>query len=200
MDIIEKIPWDYKDCLMRQRELNSKCSSEYSEYVIFTEHPDVYTAGIHFNQESIISKDVEIIKVERGGALTYHGPGQLVVYFIINLKRRGINILDLIKKIQEATVESLSHFNINAEGRLHKETGVWVGNKKIASIGLAIKGDCTLHGIAINVSTDLGKFNKIKPCDFDPNIMTSISELTGREVSVIEFLPIFKESIMNKLR
>jgi len=199
MDVIEKIPWDYKECLMKQRELNMHCSSKCQEYVIFTEHPDVYTAGIHLNQDSIISKDINVIKVERGGAITYHGPGQLVVYFIVNLKKRGINILDLIIKIQRATVESLSHYNINAEGRLHKETGVWVGSKKIASIGLAIKGDCTLHGIAINVSTDLRKFEKIKPCDFEPSVMTSISEITGKMISVNEFLPIFKEKILKML-
>ncbi len=199
MEIIERFPWEYSECLEVQRKLNRECSSTGNEYLIFTEHPSVYTAGIHFNQESILRKDLPIINVERGGALTYHGPGQLVIYFIINLRERGINILDLIRKIQKATIDSLEFYDIKGEGRLHKETGVWVGDKKVASIGLAIKEDCTLHGIAINVKTDLKNFENIKPCDFEPSIMTSISKLTGRNIELNEYHPIIKKLILEEL-
>lgn len=162
--------------------------------IIVTEHEDTYTAGIHFNNENEKNYSVPIIKVERGGALTYHGRGQIVFYFIFKLNERGFNVKDLILRIQDSVNLTLSDYGLKSEGRLFKETGVWTNGKKICSIGLALKGFSTLHGIAVNVNTDLSKFSYINPCDFDPNIMTSIEHEIGRKVQTEEFIKKFLDN------
>ncbi len=186
------IPTDYLRCLEFQRKMNKMRNEDIiPDTIIVTEHDDTYTAGIHFNTENEKNYTVPIIKVERGGALTYHGKGQVVFYFIFKLNERGFNVKDLIVKIQEAVNLTLSDYGLKSEGRLFKETGVWTNGRKICSIGLALKGFSTLHGIAVNVNTDLKKFSYINPCDFDPSVMTSLENEIGRRVNTNEFIEKF---------
>jgi lipoyl(octanoyl) transferase len=186
------IPMDYMECLGMQRRLNDlRNEGKVGDVIIATEHEDTYTAGIHFNKESESAYSVPIIRVERGGHLTYHGRGQLVLYFIFNLKDRGINVKQLIEQVQRALNETLRKYGVSGEGRMFKETGVWVGNRKICSIGFAVKGFSTFHGIAVNLNTDLSKFFKINPCDMDAAVMTSLSHETGHEIDEDEFLRMF---------
>jgi len=186
--LLKCIPMEYSSCLEMQRKLNARRErGEIEDVIIATEHPDVYTGGIHFKGD-YGNYNVNIIKVERGGNLTYHGPGQLVLYFIINLKDRGMNVRDLIIKIENALVSTLGEYGVKGEGKLFERTGVWVGERKICSIGLGIRGSTTLHGIAINLTTDLSKFYAISPCDLDPGVMTSLSKEIGRKVDQMEFL------------
>ncbi len=194
------IPMEYDQCLQMQRKLNEmRNNGLIGDVIIATEHPDTYTGGIHFDPSSLSNYSVPIIRVERGGNLTYHGKGQLVFYFIINLKERGINVRDLIEKVQSALIETLSFYGLKGEGRLYKETGVWVDGRKICSIGFAVKGFSTLHGIAVNLNTDLSKFFKISPCDMDPGVMTSVSREIGREVDEGEFLQIMVKNLSKVL-
>jgi lipoyl(octanoyl) transferase len=189
------IPSQYEKCLEFQRKLNKMRNDDIiPDTIIVTEHEDTYTAGIHFNNENEKNYSVPIIKVERGGALTYHGRGQIVFYFIFKLNERGFNVKDLILRIQDSMNLTLSDYGLKSEGRLFKETGVWTNGKKICSIGLALKGFSTLHGIAVNVNTDLSKFSYINPCDFDPNIMTSIEHEIGRKVQTEEFIKKFLDN------
>lgn len=173
---------DYKEALLFQRELVELRNHDLvDDTVIFLEHPDTYTAGIHTPREMLLP---EFIKVERGGALTYHGPGQIVIYFIVNLKSRNMNVRDMIEWAHGKLVAFLGRYGLRAESRLGKETGVWVGNKKIASTGFAVEGFSTYHGTALNVTTDLRKFQRISPCGFDPSVMTSMESLLGQPVSI----------------
>ncbi len=173
---------DYQNVLNFQRHLNDlRNDDKIGDSFIILEHDDVYTAGVHY------SGDTEgIIKTERGGYLTYHGPGQLVTYFIVNLKERKINAKDIIIMIQKTVMELLEKYGIEAHGEFNEKTGVWVENKKICSIGLAIKGFSTLHGMALNVNTDLRKFLKINPCNFTPDIMTSMENILGNGLNFHE--------------
>lgn len=176
---------DYGKMLAIQRRLNNlRNDGRIPDTVLILTHPDVYTTGIHMNPGEIIDPSIRVFQVERGGSATYHGPGQLISYFIVNLKDRGINIRDLIINIENAIVSLLDDLGISAEGRLHGETGVWVGNRKICSVGLAIRGFSTLHGIALNVSTNLSRFAAIMPCGMPPQIMTSIRGETDREPDI----------------
>ena len=202
--LLKCIPMDYGKCLEMQREMNTlRNEGKIGDTIIATEHDDTYTGGIHYNPEVGGTYSVPILRVERGGNLTYHGKGQVVLYFIFNLKERGINVRELIEQVQEALIKTLSSYGVKGEGRLYKETGVWVGDRKICSIGFAVKGFSTLHGIAVNINTDLSKFYSISPCDMDPGVMTSLERETGRKVDEMEFLEImvgnlsetFKESI-----
>lgn len=190
---------DYDRTLNIQRKLNTlRNESKIDDCMIVVDHPDVYTAGIHWIPDGE-QPGVEVIRIERGGSITYHGPGQLVTYYIINLKERNMNVLDLIGKLQESSMDLLEHWGIHAEPRLGKETGVWTGNRKIASIGLALKGFSTLHGCALNVSTDLKKFNRIHPCDFSPDIMTSMEKETGSKISMDNVREKYMEIVTEKL-
>ncbi len=189
------IPMDYEECLSYQRNLNEMRNNEkIPDTIIVTEHPDTYTAGIHFKEGNEKNYSVPIIRVERGGALTYHGKGQIVFYFIFKIKERNMNIKDFIIRIQEAVKKTLESFGVQSEGRLFKETGVWTNGRKICSIGLALKGFSTLHGIAININTDLTKFYKINPCDFDASIMTSLEKEIGKKVSIDDFTSKFLDN------
>lgn len=191
---------DFKQVLDLQRRLN-RARSEHSipDILIFNEHEPVYTVGLHKNPGEVVDPSIKPVQIERGGSVTYHGPGQLVVYFILSLMDRKTNIKVVIETVQAALVELLNGYGITAEGRLDKETGVWVSNRKICSIGFAIRESSTLHGIALNVSTDLDAFGKILPCGFSSSIMTSIQAETGKNIQVDEVQKKLKELIVRKL-
>ncbi|WP_393971925.1 lipoyl(octanoyl) transferase LipB [Oxyplasma meridianum] len=175
---------NYVESLSVQRKLNQlRNEGRIEDSMIVVEHPEVYTAGIHW-VPGAEADGLDVVKVERGGSITYHGPGQLITYYIVNLKERNINVLNLINKIQECSIKLLGMWGIGADPRLGKETGIWAGEKKIASIGLAVKGFSTLHGCALNVSTDLSNFYRIQPCDFHPEVMTSMERILKKPVDL----------------
>lgn len=191
---------DYVEILKIQRHLNDLRNEELlGDCLFFLEHPDVYTLGIHRNSNEILESHIVPVEVERGGSATYHGPGQIVIYMIINLKDRGMNVKELIGVTQEAINSVLYSFGIKGEGRLHGETGVWVENRKICSIGFALKGFSTLHGFALNVSTDLTKFSNIMPCGMDATVMTSMERETGHKVDEMKVRKMLREEILSKL-
>ncbi len=172
----------YEETLRFQRGLAElRNASKINDTAILVEHPDIYTEGRHTLPEDSLPSS---IKVERGGSITYHGYGQLVQYYIINLKERGKNVREIIETIHVLTIELLSSYGLKGRSELGKETGVWVGSRKIASTGIAVKEFTTLHGSALNVSTDLSKFALIHPCGFDPSIMTSMEKETGRRIAL----------------
>lgn len=191
---------NYEPVLLLQRHLNYLCNEDLiSSALIFVEHEDAYTVGIHRNPQEILSNDIRPVEVERGGSATYHGPGQIVAYFIVNLKNLNINIRDLITRVENSVSEVLKSEGIDAEGRLHGETGIWVENRKICSIGFAIKGFSTLHGIALNITTDLSKFDGIMPCGMDSAIMTSVERELGRKVDYLSIRSQIKEEILSDM-
>ncbi len=171
---------DYLEALDFQKKIHNMVNIEKDyDTFIFLQHPDVYTAGSHFRG------DLDgAIKINRGGYLTYHGPGQLVVYYIINLKRSGLDALKLIKLIQDSVIELLNCYGILGTPMLNEKTGVWVGDKKICSIGLGIDRFTTMHGMGLNVSTDLKKFGIINPCNFSPEIMTSMEAIQNKSYDI----------------
>lgn len=173
-------------------------SGHLDEIYFFLEHFPVYTAGIHY-REAKIHESINVVKVERGGGITYHGPGQVIVYPLVNLAKRKITVKDLIISMHEAVTETLADYGIDGEGRLDKETGVWAGNRKISSTGFYIRGSTTMHGIALNVNTDLSEFNRIDPCGYSPETMTSMETLTGKRISINEVKKILWEKIKVKL-
>jgi len=156
------------------------------DVLLLVEHPHVVTMGKSAKPENILSKRFPIYEVERGGDVTYHGYGQLVGYPIMNLTERDRNVGRYVRGLEATLIETLDHFGISAQ-RIEGRTGVWVGErKKIASIGVAVRGWVTFHGFALNVSTDLSCFSTINPCGYDSGVMTSMTEQSGRQVSISE--------------
>ncbi|UCD62644.1 MAG: lipoyl(octanoyl) transferase LipB [Candidatus Zixiibacteriota bacterium] len=151
--------------------------------IIFVEHPPVITVGKDGHPENFRDLGCRPVFIERGGDVTYHGPGQLVVYFIFNLSRRGRDIHRFMGNIQEGIIAALKEIGIDAKmGDEH--TGVWVGDRKIASIGVAVTGWISFHGAAVNLNTDLRDFEQISPCGLDPKTMTSAAALLAGEVEL----------------
>jgi lipoyl(octanoyl) transferase len=148
--------------------------------ILLVEHEPIYTAGRATAPERL---GVEVVEVERGGQVTYHGPGQLVVYPIVRLVDRDVNAW--LRRLEAFGVALCGAFGVDAEPSPDR-TGVFADGRKLASIGVAIRRWINLHGIAINVDMDLGPFARIRPCGLDPSIMTDLSRAAGRTISIGE--------------
>jgi lipoate-protein ligase B len=155
------------------------------DVLLLVEHPHVITMGKSAKPENILSKRFPIYEVERGGDVTYHGYGQLVGYPIMDLTERGKDIKRHVRGLEATLIETLDHFGISAQ-RIEGRTGVWIGERKIASIGVAVRSWVTFHGFALNVSTDLSCFSTINPCGYDSGVMTSMTDQLRRQVSISE--------------
>jgi lipoyl(octanoyl) transferase len=143
------------------------------------EHYPVFTLGLAGKREHVLAPgDIPVVNTDRGGQVTYHGPGQLVVYPLLDLKRRKLGPRDLVCALEQATVAMLAVWNIDSRAR-PDAPGVYVGERKVASIGLRIRRGASYHGIAINVAMDLEPFTRINPCGYQGLVMTQISELGG---------------------
>lgn len=154
--------------------------------IILLEHPPVITVGKSGHDENFSKCRLKPIFVERGGDVTYHGPGQLVAYFIFDLTRRGRDLHKFMADLQQGIIDTLAEYGV--EGRKGDEyTGVWTNDKKIASVGVAVKKWVTFHGVAINLNTDLEQFAEINPCGLNSDIMTSAQSLLGDEINLDEF-------------
>lgn len=130
------------------------------------EHPAVFTQGQAGKAEHLLLPgDIPVVKVDRGGQVTYHGPGQLVVYVLLDIKRRKLGVRELVSMLEQALVELLAQFGATANAR-PDAPGVYIDGKKIASLGLRVRKGCTFHGLALNVDMDLSPFNRINPCGY----------------------------------
>jgi len=171
-----------------------------NELLWIIEHNHVYTAGMNSKDDELLDKKISIIKSNRGGKYTYHGPGQKVVYFVLNLNKRGKDIRKLINNIENCIINILSEYRIKSH-RDSKNIGIWVGeknnSKKIAAIGIKIKKWVAYHGFALNVSNDLSKYKKIIPCGIRDKQITNLTELGVKDSKNIDqvikkkFLEIF---------
>lgn len=130
------------------------------------EHPPVFTQGQAGKEEHLLMPgNIDVVKVDRGGQVTYHGPGQQVIYFMIDLRRRKMGVRQLVTLIENAIVAALKEYNISAAPKTDAP-GVYVENKKIASLGLRVRKGCSFHGLALNVNMDLEPFRRINPCGY----------------------------------
>lgn len=189
--------WDYQEQLLATL-IHAKLQGQtVPGQLIFVEHLPVYTIGksgnaanMLLNPMQLAEKHVECIKVDRGGDITYHGPGQLVVYPIIDLDRLGIGVKEYVHRLEEAVVRTVADYGISGE-RLEGATGVWIEShtpraRKICAIGVKCSRSITMHGLALNVNTDLTYFNNINPCGFVDKGVTSIAKEVGHPVDFEE--------------
>lgn len=144
------------------------------DVLLLVEHPPVYTTG----RGSAVPDGVAAFSIERGGKVTFHNPGQLVAYPILRLENSQRDLHRYLRVLETVLIDTLAYFGIRAE-RKENATGVWVGSHKIASIGVAVSGWVTYHGIALNVENDLTGFSQISPCGFSPEVMISMRKLLG---------------------
>ena len=173
---------NYLDTLQIQESLrNQVLKNDSNNFLIIVEHDHVYTLGKNANSSNVLNRICEIIPTQRGGDVTYHGPGQLVAYPIINLKKRKIGVKSYVAMIEKLISNILFDYGLKPHVPI-KETGVWIDDRKIASIGIHVSRGVTMHGLAINVNTDLSYFDNIISCGIEGVKMTSIDKELGKKI------------------
>jgi len=169
---------EYHSCWQAMREFTDRRTDTTPDEIWLCEHQPVFTQGQNGKAEHILAAgDIPVVQTDRGGQVTYHGPGQLMVYTLIDLRRKKFNVRQLVSLIEQSVIDFLAAQNISAAARADAP-GVYVDNKKICSIGLRIRRGCSYHGIAFNVALDLSPFQRINPCGFVNLEMTQLSLLS----------------------
>lgn len=168
---------DYQTALDRMRDFTTSRVSSSIDEIWLLEHPSVFTQGQAGRQEHIIKPtNIPIVQSDRGGQVTYHGPGQMVVYFLIDLKRKPFSIKDLICKLEQIIIDFLNSNEISAH-RKDKAPGVYVKDAKICSLGIRVRKGCTYHGLSFNLDMDLTPFQYINPCGYEGLEITQLKNL-----------------------
>jgi len=173
--------------LLEERLLDININNK-SDLIWLLEHEEIFTAGTSFKESEILNKDINLIKTNRGGKITYHGPGQLICYFVIDLKQRQKDIRKFITIIEKTIIETLSEFNIKSFGD-PKNIGIWVNDKneikKVAAIGVRVSKWIAYHGFAINIDTDLAKYENIIPCGISDKGVTNLININNQNYNML---------------
>ena len=184
---IKPIKYDKAIKMLEERliEINN---NNNSDLIWILEHEEIYTAGTSYKKEEIIDKNINVIKTNRGGKITYHGPGQLICYFVIDLKKRKKDIRKFITLIEETIIDSLSKFNIKTFGD-PKNIGIWTNHKgeinKVAAIGVRVSKWIAYHGFAININNDLSKYKNIIPCGISDKGVTNLKSIKKQNYNIL---------------
>lgn len=168
---------EYRDTFEMMQNFAQNRQTDTKDQIWLLEHYPVYTQGLNGQAEHITGElgDIPLIHTDRGGQITYHGPGQLIAYLLIDLKRRKLGVRQLVSLLEQATIGLLADYGIEAQAR-KEAPGIYVKGKKIASLGLKIKRQSSYHGLALNVDMDLTPFQRITPCGLNGMQMTQIRE------------------------
>jgi lipoyl(octanoyl) transferase len=180
---------DYDACWHAMRAFTDRRDADTPDEIWLTEHAPVYTLGLAARREHLLRDNgIPVHKVDRGGQVTYHGPGQLVAYTLVDLRRMGMGVRALVRTLERAVIDWLATSGVAAYGKA-SAPGVYVercgGEAKIAALGLKVRNGCTYHGIAVNVAMDLGPFSDIDPCGYPGLAVTQLADL-GIEQSTAE--------------
>jgi lipoyl(octanoyl) transferase len=195
-----RLAWAWQRSLVERR-----AAGDIPDTVLLLEHPHVYTIGkrgsdgdVLASPEWLAAQGAEVVRTDRGGQVTYHGPGQLVGYPVTLLDERP-DIWAFVRRVEEAMVDVAADFGLAARGERGLLTGVWVGDAKLVAIGMRVSRGVTSHGFALNCATDLARFDAIVPCGLPDKRACSLSGLLGREVPVVEALPAVERRLAERL-
>ena len=182
---IKPIKYDEAIKFLEQRLIDIN-SDKKGDLIWILEHEEVYTAGTSYKEEEILNKNINLIKTNRGGKITYHGPGQLICYFVIDLKKRKKDIRKFITLIEKTIIESLFEYNIKSFGD-PKNIGIWINDKnnikKVAAIGFKVSKWIAYHGFAINININLSKYKNIIPCGISDKGVINLKEINNQNYS-----------------
>jgi len=170
---------DYASTWHAMQRFTAERSAASADEIWFLEHDPIFTLGMNASRAHLIAPgDIPVLQIDRGGQVTYHGPGQLVVYPLVDLKRAGLSVRDLVSALENAIISYAAEFGIGAHCR-KSAPGVYVGERKLASLGIRIRRGASYHGLALNVHMDLEPFGRIDPCGFPGLQMTQLADLGG---------------------
>lgn len=185
---------------LQKRLVDQRLAGEIPDTLLLVEHPHVVTRGRAYRGRTLPGDPgVPVFDVDRGGDVTYHGPGQLVGYPIVHLKEAGISLEEHLRGMERALIEGVASFGIAAT-RVEGFTGIWAGAKKLASIGVGVRRWVTFHGFALNVNTDLSYFQRLYPCGLQPSTLTSMQKLLGRPVDMAAVKTLFPRCLAPRLK
>ncbi len=190
----------------RQIELHKlRRAGKIGDRLVFVEHEPVITMGKRGDNANLVVSQAELQQrgvgfhlIERGGDITFHGPGQLVCYLIVDLRKRGLSVRGFVRLIEQAIIRTLAHYGIEAT-TIAGLTGVWVNDTKLAAIGLAIKGGVSYHGLALNITTDLSFYGLIVPCGIREKQVGSIISITGNETDIANVRSVLEQELTDAL-
>jgi lipoyl(octanoyl) transferase len=155
-------------------------AADTADEIWLTEHPPVFTQGLAGKAEHVLSDiGIPVVQIDRGGQVTYHGPGQLVVYLLLDLRRRRYKVRELVTRIEQAVIDLLADYGVHGE-RHSGAPGVYVAAAKVSALGLRVKNGCTYHGLALNVDMDLAPYAAINPCGYAGLAVTQLHDLCGQ--------------------
>ena len=173
---------NYHECVENMKEFTSLRTPETKDEIWLTYHHAIYTLGQAGKKEHLIKKtNIPVVRTDRGGQITYHGPGQIIAYTMVNLNNKDYGVRTLVAKLETATIKLLHSYNLNAK-RKNKMPGVYINDVKIAALGLKVKKSCSYHGISLNINNDLTPYDNINPCGYENLQVTSLAN-EGIEVN-----------------
>ena len=187
-----KKPIKYENALrIMEKRLIKINEKNTKELIWILEHEEIYTAGTNYSEDEVLDKSIKIFKTNRGGKITYHGPGQLIFYFVINLKKRSKDIRKFISIIEKSIIDTLKIYNIETFAD-KKNIGIWYNDKsnikKIAAIGVRVSKWIAYHGFSINIDTNLNKYDSIIPCGIKGRGVTTLKEIDNQDYSKLDDL------------
>lgn len=187
------------DVWQEMKAFTEERDADSADELWFVEHPPVFTLGLNADRAHVLAPaDIPVVQIDRGGQVTYHGPGQLVCYALLDIKRRQLGIRSLVQTLESAVIDSVAVYGIQAYPR-RDAPGVYVAGKKLAAVGLRVRRGCSYHGIAVNVNMDLEPFTRINPCGFDDLEVTQIRALTDIENIEKRFRVDFEARLLERL-
>jgi lipoyl(octanoyl) transferase len=168
---------DYEDTWRRMQQFTQERTAQTADELWFLEHPPVFTQGMAGRSEHLLSPgEIPVVRTDRGGQVTYHGPGQLVVYTLIDLRRAALSVRDLVSALEQSVIRYCAQLGVTAQAR-REAPGVYVAGRKLASVGVRIRRGASYHGLALNVNMDLEPFGRINPCGYAGLEMTQLASL-----------------------
>lgn len=190
---------DYLPTLEAMRSFTQGRDAQTPDEIWLLEHPPVFTQGQAGKAEHILAAgDIPVVQAERGGQVTYHGPGQLVAYLMLDIRRRDMGVRDLVTAMERSLVETLASYGIPAAPRANAP-GVYVGSAKIASLGLRIRRGCSFHGLALNVDMDMQPFQRINPCGYAGLAMTQMKDELNESPLIHEVGQRLEQALLQEL-
>jgi lipoyl(octanoyl) transferase len=179
--LVRELPglWPYEPVWRAMQAFTDARTADTADEFWLLQHEPVFTLGQAGKHEHVLAPgDIPVIPVDRGGQVTYHGPGQIMAYTLVDLRRIGLGVRELVQRIEQALIDTLLHWNIEAQRRAGAP-GVYVGDAKVAALGLRVRRGCSFHGLAFNAAMDLEPFHRINPCGYKGLAVTQVLDLGG---------------------
>lgn len=183
IDVLVFDQTDYEESYIRMSEFASNRAEGDRDQIWLIQHPPVYTQGTACQQETLLPSSIPVIKTDRGGQITYHGPGQLVMYPLLRLKRFGLGVKALVNNLEQSVVDTLAAYKVDGKRR-QDAPGVYVNDAKIAALGLRIRRGNSYHGLSFNIDMDLAPFSNVDPCGYKGLDVTQLSDCVTNKVEI----------------